>query len=136
MNSLLITSPYFVHVIYQFDLFQALSAAGSSPWSPVSTCQTPAASPSAVTSVKVVRNPVILYRCCYPLEDPLIRVILYCSAQKSHVPCMTGTITITFFQRVYNINFRSTFGCFRISLGCLRIILECFQDFRSRSDSF
>lgn len=33
---------------------QALSAVGPSLWSSVSTCQTPAASPSAVTSIKVV----------------------------------------------------------------------------------
>lgn len=35
---------------------KALSAVGPSLWSPVSTCQTPAASPSAVTSIRVVQN--------------------------------------------------------------------------------
>lgn len=36
------------------DSSQALSAAGPSPWSAVSTCQTPPASPSVVTSIKIV----------------------------------------------------------------------------------
>ncbi|XP_022798251.1 fibronectin type-III domain-containing protein 3A-like [Stylophora pistillata] len=35
---------------------KAVSAVGSSLWSPVSTCQTPAASPLAVTSIKVVQK--------------------------------------------------------------------------------
>ena len=36
------------------DSSQALSAAGPSPWSAISTCQTPPASPTVVTSIKIV----------------------------------------------------------------------------------
>ena len=36
------------------DSLQALSAAGPSTWSAINTCETPPASPSVVTSIKIV----------------------------------------------------------------------------------
>ena len=69
---------FFAHFIY---FFQALSAVGPSLWSAVSTCQTPAASPSAVTSIKVVRENehhfVFLKKKMFTRDDSLIIHYIY-----------------------------------------------------------